>query len=79
MNRQTNLYKAAALRNAAAQIIRHCNSDGFDPDRGTRTAYLRDEPFYEDAGKMLASRGFGTLARSTMAGRGNVFTLRVSA
>lgn len=62
-------------REAAARIIRHCKTDGRDPVTGKCSAYLRDEPFFENAGAMLARRGFGTLARSTVAVRGHVFTL----
>lgn len=62
------LYKARRLREAAAQIIRHCKSaDG--------SAYLRDEPYFENAGAMLARRGFGRISPAITAGRGNVFML----
>lgn len=64
-----NLYTAYRLRMAAKEIIRHCKTNGGD-------AWLRDEPYYENAGKMLASRGFGAVSRATTAGRGNTFTLR---
>lgn len=72
------LYKAYNLRCAAAQVIRHCKTIGcgLDPETGIGRAYLRDEPFFEDAGAMLARRGFGTLSPARLAGRGNVFTLK---
>lgn len=72
------LYKARHLREAAALIIRHCKTPGagLNPDTGVMRAWLRDESYYEDAGVMLTRRGFGTLSRSTTAGRGNVFTLK---
>lgn len=70
------LYKARNMRRAAAEIIRHCKTDGFSKIEGVGTAWLRDETYYEDAGAMLARRGFGTLSRATTAGRGNTFTLR---
>ena len=63
------LYKARATRDAAAQIIRHCKAGG------SGTAWLRDEPRFESAGAMLARRGFGTLSRATVAGRGHTFAL----
>lgn len=68
-----DLYKARNMRMAAAQIIRHCKTGG------SGSAYLRDEPYFENAGAMLAKRGFGTIAKSRVAGRGNVFTLRSAA
>lgn len=73
-----SLYKAYHLRRAAAEIIRHCKTlgAGLDPETGIGRAYLRDERFYEDAGAMLARRGFGTLSPARLAGRGNVFTLK---
>lgn len=70
------LYTAKSVRRAAAQIIRHCKTHGFDPDTGIGTAWLRDEQLYENAGAMLAKRGFGTIKPATTAGRGNTFTLR---
>lgn len=71
-----SMYANYRLRQAAAAIIRHCNSAGHDASTGKRSAYLRDDHVLENAGAMLARRGFGTLARSTVAGRGHVFTLR---
>jgi hypothetical protein len=75
------LYTARSLRDAAAQIIRHCKTDGFDSATGIAHAYLRNEARLEDAGAMLARRGFGTLAKAPhfCARGGNTFTLRVSA
>jgi len=72
------LFKAYTLRRAAAMIIRHCKTigAGLDPETGIGRAWLRDEPFYEEAGAMLARRGFGTLSPARLAGRGNVFTLK---
>ncbi len=65
------LYKARMQRIAAAHIIRHCKSYG-------GTAYLRDEALYEEAGAMLARRGFGTIERAVVAGRGHNFILRTA-
>lgn len=74
------LYKARDLRDAAALIIRHCKTDGFDSATGIGRAYLRNEAFYEDAGAMLARRGFGTLAQAPghCSWGGHTFTLRAA-
>lgn len=69
------LYKARKLRRAAAEIVRHCKTAGFDAATGIGSAWLRDETHYEDAGAMLARLGFGTIAPAKAAGRGHVFTL----
>jgi hypothetical protein len=69
------LYAAKFRREAAAQIIRHCKSErACDPVMGGR-ASLRDEAQWEEAGAYLAQRGFGTVERNTLHGRGTVFTL----
>lgn len=62
------LYTARRLRMAAAEIIHHAKRNGGE-------AWLRDEAYYEDAGAMLAARGFGALSPALCAGRGHIFTL----
>lgn len=75
------LFQARRLRDAAALIIRHCKTDGFDRAEGTGHAYLRNEAFYEDAGAMLARRGFGVLTKAPgyCSRGGHMFTLRSGA
>jgi hypothetical protein len=74
------LYRARDLRDAASLIIRHCKTDGFSKTEGLRHAYLRNEPIFEDAGAMLAQRGFGTLAKAPgyCSQGGHTFTLRAA-